>query len=53
VRRYKRHPCEVTADRLKEHYERHYDLLDGRERDDISHVIFVLEEIAVGGRRGA
>lgn len=50
MKRYKRKPTEMTADRLKDHTERYYDLMDGRERDDFSHVIQVLEEIADGTR---
>lgn len=46
----KRHPADVTADRLTEHYERYYALMDGRERDDLSHTIHVLREIADGTR---
>lgn len=50
VKRYRRHAAEVTADRLKEHYERWFDRLDGSEQHDISHVIQILEEIAEGQR---
>lgn len=48
--RYKRHPCEVTSDRLAEHLEQYFDNLSGGERDEISHVRFLLEEIAEGSR---
>jgi hypothetical protein len=44
--RTKRHPCEVTSDRLGDHYERYYDQMDGPERDELSHVRDVLERIA-------
>ena len=46
--RYRRKPTEVTADRLKDHVEQFYDQMDGAERDEFSHVIFVLERIAEG-----
>ncbi len=48
--RYRRHAAHVTADRLKEHYEKWHALMDGRERDDFSMVIQVLEEIGDGAR---
>lgn len=50
MKRFKRHPAEVTADRLKDDVERWFDKFDGADRDDISHVIFLLEEIAAGNR---
>jgi hypothetical protein len=49
-RGYRRHPLEVTVDRLRDHYERYWELLTGPERDQLSHVIYVLEEIADGNR---
>ena len=49
-KRYRRHPADVTADRMADAYERYYDKMDGRERDDLSHIIFVLQEIAEGNR---
>ncbi len=48
--RYKRHPCEVTSDRLAEHLEQYIDKLSGAERDEVSRVRFLLEEIAEGNR---
>lgn len=48
-----RHPAHVTADRLKDHYEHWYVLLEGRDRDDMSHVIQILEEIGNGERGSA
>lgn len=48
--KYRRHPAHVTADRLKDAYERWHDKLDGREKDDLSAVIQVLEEIGDGAR---
>jgi hypothetical protein len=44
----RRHPCEVTSDRLSDHIERYHDLLTGAERDEFSHVRHVLESIADG-----
>lgn len=46
----KRHPLEVTSDRLGDHYERYYDKLSGEELDAISMLRFAFEEIAEGGR---
>lgn len=45
-KRSKRHPADVTADRLGAHLERYYDRLHGAERDEISHVIYILRELA-------
>ena len=42
----RRHPAEVTSDRLGDHYERWVDRLTGEERDAISLVRFALERIA-------
>lgn len=47
---YKRHPAEVTADRLLEHYEQYYDKLTGAERDAVGTVRHILQEIAEGKR---
>lgn len=44
--RQRRHTAEVTADRLAQHIEAYYDLLDGAERDAFSKVIWILDEIA-------
>ena len=46
----RRHPADVTADRLTDHYETYYAYMDGRERDDLSRTIQVLREIAEGNR---
>lgn len=46
----KRHPAEVTADRLAEHIDKYHDKLDGAERDEMSRVRFILYEIAEGER---
>ncbi len=53
MKKYRRHPALVTSDRLKAHSERYYDLMDGYERDDMSAVIQVLEEIGEGERHRA
>jgi len=34
----RRHPAQVTADRLGNHVETYYDFMDGADRDDISRV---------------
>lgn len=49
-RRRPTHPAHVTADRLKDHVEKWVDKMDGRERDEFSAVIQVLEEIGDGAR---
>lgn len=48
----KRHPADVTADRLVEHAcnPAWADKLDGHERDAIGEVIHALREIAEGER---
>jgi hypothetical protein len=46
----KRHPAEVTADRLGDAYERFYDKLNGSERDMLSQLRHAFEEIAEGNR---
>lgn len=50
--RYKRHELEVTADRLGGHYEKFNEVIrneyGGSALDEISHVIFMLTEIAEG-----
>lgn len=46
----RRHPAEVTADRLGDHYERDYDKLEGDEREAITLIRFALQEIAEGNR---
>lgn len=46
--RERRHPCEVTADRLLEHLERYPNRFDGKTRDEISRIRFVLQCIAEG-----
>lgn len=46
----RRHPAQVTADRLGDHYQVYCDLMTGAERDALSHVKFVLEQIADGKR---
>lgn len=46
----RRHPAEVTSDRLAETVERYGDLLTGEERDMIGWLRHVLGEIAEGRR---
>ncbi len=41
----RRHPAEVTADRLKDEYERYYEYLGDNERTAFGEVIQALEEI--------
>lgn len=55
---YKRHPAEVTSDRLLTDYERWYDRLSGNERDAISLTRYALQRIAdedeqASARKGA
>ena len=50
-RRYRSHPCEITADRLGAHMEKYYDKLEGDERDDFSRVRNILLDIAEGKRQ--
>jgi hypothetical protein len=46
----RRHPAEVTSDRLAEASERWYDRLTGEERDMIGLLRHALEQIAEGMR---
>lgn len=46
----RRHPAEVTADRLGDHYEAYFDKLTQRERDYIGVVRHALQQIAEGDR---
>lgn len=46
--RYRRHPAEVTADRLQDALDRWPDAFDGRARDDISFIRHILQCIADG-----
>jgi hypothetical protein len=46
----RRHPAEVTSDRLAEASERWHDKLTGDERDMIGRVRHALYEIAEGAR---
>jgi hypothetical protein len=50
MKRTKRHPAEVTADRLGDAYERFYDKFDGAELDMISQLKHAFDEIAAGNR---
>lgn len=44
----RRHPCEVTADRLGDHLTRYGDELPGVDRDAIARVRFILQEWGEG-----
>lgn len=44
----RRHPCEVTSDRLGDLIDRYHDHLTGRERDVLSEARFICEQIAEG-----
>lgn len=46
----RRHPAEVTADRLGAAYEKWYDKFDGAERDMISQLKHAFDQIAAGER---
>jgi len=46
----RRHPTEVTADRLGDHYEQYFNQLSQQERDYIGVVRNALQEIAEGNR---
>lgn len=48
----RRHPAEVTVDRLIQHSMDYSDQLTGYEKDAIGVVINALNEIAEGGGRG-
>jgi hypothetical protein len=50
MRGFRRHPGEVTADRLKDHYESWHDKLSPSEHTNFESVIRALEEIAEGAR---
>lgn len=46
----RRHPCEVTADRLGDHLDRYPEAFDGATRDDIGHLRHILQDIAESER---
>lgn len=46
----RRHPADVTADRLSDHVTQWNEKFSGAELDDISFIIHALREIAVGDR---
>lgn len=46
----KRHPAEVTADRLRTASEQWYEKFDGAERDMIGQLAWALDQIAAGER---
>lgn len=45
----RRHPAEVTADRLGDHLDKWPDAFDGADRDAIAHIRHVLQQIADNG----
>lgn len=50
MKSFRRHPAEVTYDRLVNDSERYADRLSGREKDAIGEVCQALWEIAEGSR---
>ena len=48
----RRHPCEVTADRLGDHLDKYPDDFDGATRDDVGYLRHILQSIAERERRG-
>jgi hypothetical protein len=44
--RKRRHPTDVTADRLAEHVEQYHARLSPADRDEFGHVIYLLRTIA-------
>lgn len=50
VKTYRRHPAQVTADRIGNAFQTYYDKMDEVERDAMSLVINALDEIANGTR---
>jgi hypothetical protein len=46
--RRRRHPAEVTLVRLAEALEKWPDSFDGATRDEVSHIIHILDQIAEG-----
>ena len=46
--KYRRHPAEVTLIRLAEALEKWPDAFDGAARDEVSHIIDILDRIAEG-----
>jgi hypothetical protein len=51
VANYRRHSADVTATRLGNHAQEYYFFMTDRERDLLSQVKHVLEEIAEGKRK--
>ncbi|WP_195167781.1 hypothetical protein [Mycobacteroides abscessus] len=50
MKRTRRHPAEVTSDRLADAYELWHEKFDGAERDMISRLRIALDQIAEGLR---
>jgi hypothetical protein len=46
----RRHPCDVTADRLLNHLEKYPEKFDGSDRDAVAKVRFILHQIVDGDR---
>ena len=44
----RRHPAEVTADRLGDAVEKWFDKFSGEDRDAVGRIRYVLQEIADG-----
>lgn len=42
----RRHPCEVTADRIADHLDKYPDDFDGEVRDAIGYLRHILQDIA-------
>ena len=51
MKRTRRHPADVTADRLEDAATTWRELFEGRELDDIGFVLHALREIADGTRK--
>jgi hypothetical protein len=49
----RRHPCEVTADRLGDHLDRYPDAFDGADRDRVAVIRHVLQDIAERDAEGS
>jgi hypothetical protein len=50
--KYRRHPAEVTLIRLADALEKWPDAFDGTARDEVSHIIDILDRIAEGEPSG-
>ncbi|WP_188197577.1 hypothetical protein [Nonomuraea sp. SYSU D8015] len=52
MNRDRRHPAEVTSARLLNHLERWPDAFNGADRDMVSRIRYILQEIAEGNLGG-